>query len=59
MININYKSTKVLKIIEDVKRNGDRALIKYEKNKTSCAVIPCTNSTYKLDKWANQICGVV
>ena len=29
--NINYKNRLVLKIINEVKKNGDKALIKYEK----------------------------
>tara|TARA_B100000579_G_C22829534_1_gene855138 strand:+ start:990 stop:2270 length:1281 start_codon:yes stop_codon:yes gene_type:complete len=46
-ININYKSTKVLKIIEDVKRNGDRALIKYEKKFNSNSKIKITKKDIK------------
>ena len=30
--NINLRNSKVFKIVEDVKKNGDKALIKYEKN---------------------------
>ena len=29
--NINLRDPKVFKIIDDVKKNGDQALIKYEK----------------------------
>jgi len=30
--NINLRNSKVFKIVDDVKKNGDKALIKYEKN---------------------------
>jgi histidinol dehydrogenase len=29
--NINLRNSKVFKIVDDVKKNGDKALIKYEK----------------------------
>ncbi len=53
--NINYKNRLVLKIINEVKKNGDKALIKYEKKFNSNSKIKISNidiktSIKKLDR---------
>ena len=41
--NINLRNSKVFKIVDDVKKNGDKALIKYEKKFNANSKINISN----------------
>ena len=40
---INFRNSKVFKIVDDVKKNGDKALIKYEKKFNANSKINISN----------------
>ena len=41
--NLNLRNSKVFKIVDDVKKNGDKALIKYEKKFNANSKINISN----------------
>ena len=45
--NINLRNSKVFKIVDDVKKNGDKALIKYEKKFNANSKINISNLDIK------------